>query len=223
MACAAASDACAVSPGFHARAVGDYDGRRRQAPRPRRVRSHKACIKQVSKPQCRRTPTTTHHPARAYQCTVRSARVAPGRADGRGNAATIPAVQTASMGVIPDPHLASWSEMCAIGRAFVVRQSTPHHKVLRAHKRQVQGDGSRLPWAPLAAGQHPNRCRPPSPMFRHTAREPHVGQVGVRTTGGPRAPRIHRFVAILQMVLRSGRVSHNMAVILKKCSGTSEV
>ena len=40
--------------------------RRRQAPRPRRVRSHKACIKQVSKPQCRRTPTTTHHPARAY-------------------------------------------------------------------------------------------------------------------------------------------------------------
>ena len=40
--------------------------RRRQALRPRRVRSHKACIRQVSKPQSRRTPTTTHHPARAY-------------------------------------------------------------------------------------------------------------------------------------------------------------
>ena len=34
----------------------------------------------------------------------------------------LPAVQTASMlGVIPDPRLASWAEMCAIGRAFVVR------------------------------------------------------------------------------------------------------
>ena len=53
-------------------------------------------------------------------------------------------------------------------------------------------------------------------MPEQEPRESHPGQVGVRTTGGPRAPRIHRFVAILQMVLRSGRVSHNMAVILKK-------
>ena len=36
----------------------------------------------------------------------------------------LPAVQTASMGVIPDPRLASWAEMCAIGRAFVVRHPT---------------------------------------------------------------------------------------------------
>jgi len=34
--------------------------------RPPRVRSHKACTRQVSKPQCRRTPTTTRRPARAY-------------------------------------------------------------------------------------------------------------------------------------------------------------
>ena len=36
----------------------------------------------------------------------------------------LPAVQTASMGVIPDPRLASWAEMCAIGWAFVVRHPT---------------------------------------------------------------------------------------------------
>ena len=40
--------------------------RRRQAPRPLRVRSHRACTRQVSKPQCRRTRTTTRRPARAY-------------------------------------------------------------------------------------------------------------------------------------------------------------
>ena len=28
------------------------------------------------------------------------------------------------MGVIPDPRLASWAKMCAIGRAFVVRHPT---------------------------------------------------------------------------------------------------
>jgi len=33
----------------------------------------------------------------------------------------LPAVQTASMGVLPAPRLASWAELCAIGRAFVVR------------------------------------------------------------------------------------------------------
>jgi len=37
----------------------------------------------------------------------------------------LPAVQRASMGVIPHPRLAScWAEMCAIGRAFVVRRPT---------------------------------------------------------------------------------------------------
>ena len=40
--------------------------RRRQAPRSLRVRSLKACTRQVSKPQCRRNPTTTRRPARAY-------------------------------------------------------------------------------------------------------------------------------------------------------------
>ena len=40
--------------------------RRRQAPRPLRVRSHRACTKQVSKHRCRRTRTTTRYPARAY-------------------------------------------------------------------------------------------------------------------------------------------------------------
>ncbi len=34
------------------------------------------------------------------------------------------AVQAASMGMILDPRLASWAEMCAIGRAFVVRHPT---------------------------------------------------------------------------------------------------
>ena len=68
-------------------------------------------------------------------------------------------------------------------------------KMLRAHERRVQGDVSRVAWGPLAAG-HPNRRRPPSPVPRQATREPHVGQVEVRTTGGPRAPRIHQFVAI---------------------------
>jgi len=36
----------------------------------------------------------------------------------------LPAVQTVSMGVIPDPRLASWAEMCAIGRTFIVRHPT---------------------------------------------------------------------------------------------------
>ena len=37
----------------------------------------------------------------------------------------LPVVQTASMGVIQDPRLASWAEMCAIAaRAFVVRHPT---------------------------------------------------------------------------------------------------
>ena len=36
----------------------------------------------------------------------------------------LPAVQTASMGVIADLRLASWAEMCAIRRAFVVRHPT---------------------------------------------------------------------------------------------------
>ena len=184
MACAAASDACAVSPGFHARAVGDYDGRRRQAPRPRRVRSHKACIKQVSKPQCRRTPTTTHHPARAYNTwTMRSARAAPRRAAGRGNEATTRGPD-GTHGCDPRPSAR------IVGRDVRywtgVRGPAPH-KVLRAHdhERRVQGDGSRLPWPPLATG-HPNRRRPPSPMPKQETRKPHVGQVGLRTTSGQR-------------------------------------
>jgi len=62
--------------------------RRRQAPHPRRVRSHKACIRQVSRPQCRRTPTTTHRPARA--CNMHYAikfRAGPGRDARRGDEA----------------------------------------------------------------------------------------------------------------------------------------
>ena len=47
-----------------------------------------------------------------------------------------------------------------------VRGPTPH-KVLRAHERRIQGDGSRLPWGPLAAG-HPNWRRPPSPPDAQT-------------------------------------------------------
>ena len=44
----------------------------------------------------------------------------------------LPAVQTASMGVIPDPRLASWAEMYAIGRAFVVRHPTKCYAPARA-------------------------------------------------------------------------------------------
>ena len=40
--------------------------RRRQAPSPLRVRSHRACPRQVSQPQGWRTRTTTQRPARAY-------------------------------------------------------------------------------------------------------------------------------------------------------------
>ena len=153
--------------GSHARAQ-----RRRQASRPPRVRSHgvhqaglQASMSEDSNdhhtPSC---PRLQH--ALCDQLEQRQAEMLD------EEMRRLPAVQTASMGVIPDPRLASWAEMCAIGRAFVVRQPTPH-KVLHAHERRVQGDGSRLPWGPLAAG-HPNRRRPPSPMPRHTARKPHV-------------------------------------------------
>ena len=33
----------------------------------------------------------------------------------------LPAILTTSLSVVPDPRLASWAEMCAIGRAFVAR------------------------------------------------------------------------------------------------------
>ena len=76
----------------------------------------------------------------------------------------LPAVQTASMAVIPDPRLASWAEMCAIlldRRASSGTQA--QDAIVRPYERRVQGDGRRLPWGPLAAGG-PNRRWPPSPV-----------------------------------------------------------
>ena len=105
----------------------------------------------------------------------------------------LPAVQTASMGVIPDPRLASWAEMCAIGRAFVVRHPTKCYAPTSDEFKEMVAVYLGAP-SPLATQIGVGRRVHPMP--RHTAREPHVGQVRVRTTGGPRTPRIHRFVAL---------------------------
>jgi len=96
----------------------------------------------------------------------------------------LPAVQTASMGVIPDPRLASWAEMCAIGRAFVVRHPTRSYAPMSDEFKEMIAI-SHLHGGCLAACG-PNRHRTPCPMPEQEPREPHPGQVGVRTTGGPR-------------------------------------
>jgi len=62
----------------------------------------------------------------------------------------LPAVQTASMGVIPDPQLASWAEMCAIGRAFVVRHPTRSYAPMRDEFKEMIAIYMGAP-SPLAA------------------------------------------------------------------------
>ena len=114
-------------------------------------------------------------------CAMRSARAALGRAAGRGEEATTRGLDGIH-GCDPRPSVRIVSGDVRYWTG--VRGPEPH-KVLRAHERRVQGDGSRLPWPPLATG-HPNRRRPPSPMPKQETRKPHVGQVGLRTTSGQR-------------------------------------
>ena len=99
------------------------------------------------------------------------------------------------MGVIPDPRLASWANMCLLdGRSWsgTPQDATPP-RATSSSRSKDQGDGRRLPWGPLADG-HLNRRWPPSPVPRHMACELHVLDkwgfaLVVVADEEPRAPR----------------------------------
>ena len=73
----------------------------------------------------------------------------------------LPVVQTASMGVIQDPRLASWAEMCAIAaRAFVVRHPTRCYAPTSDEFVKEQGPRR---WSPSTLGS-PRRWPPKSAL-----------------------------------------------------------
>ena len=89
----------------------------------------------------------------------------------------LPAVQTAFMGVILDPRLASWAEICAIGRAFDVRHPTRCYAPPRAT--------SSRRWLPSTSGP-PRRWPPKSASAANFGAQTHGAQTSRWTSAGSR-------------------------------------